>query len=95
MSMRSNRLYFGVGRYGPEDLTHIDFALVVGKTVIPEHDPHWGVVCQFPDQRLGNAIIEARHQSGVIDEEYGFVLYGFAADRQGQINAPIEQNLEQ
>ena len=54
-----------------------------------------GMACQLFDQLLRDAVIETGHQGGVVDEEDGFALYGFAADGQGQAQRPVEQDLEQ
>ena len=93
--MGSNRFHVSFGREGLEDLAHVDLGLVVSKACVLEHDPHGGMICQISDQSLGNAIVETGHQYGAVDEEDGLALNRFTADGQGQVNAPVEQDLEQ
>lgn len=78
-----------------EDLIDVDLQCVAGVTVVAEDDAERGAGGEGFDEGLVETGFEAGGQGVAIDEEDPAAGDLLLADWQGEIDTPIEQNLEQ
>lgn len=95
MQDSSQRLDLGPRTQELEDLLDVDAGAVVAEAVVAEDGAERLASGDGSDEFIGEAAVEAGGEGVLIDEEDALAVQGLGDDGQSEIDAPIDEDLEE